>query len=572
MIKIDSGINFDKLLQNLVHLELKIIKSQAIQEATSSGTDDIVDRLFSMTEEEIDKSWDKIIKFEEMILHQLKKCIKKHSKEIIINMKFDNIQASFSGMKSLNMSNVHIQQYKSIEDLYKAIIDSYDVIFEYINNGYSIQKMLLEKFHNNIYSDNYLSTVNESISLFDFDIHYLPFLSEKQEHVAFIGEELFNELFIENATVFNGISLQGICNEQKFQVKVYEKFLNELIYNISELTKPGSDYSKKDEELTKRGKIRNEMLNLFIKTANNTELSVSRSINLYSMQFFDLNDEDSLKRLGEILQMIVLKSKVMTEAIFNMLKLDAIAVHCAEQDSVTEIREISIHQLRKVRDILDKNSKSIFKHNRCYLDFSKYNLGSVCLSATARNSNLDKLIDPEYCTALLYFIGSYDYTIISHGGLDQYRSLYNFITSYRKSYPIEYDLFKKCYEIPINIISQLCNNTPFDSLSEDQCNHIDSLFSSDTNLRRITDNVSVRSILKDFHFRCHNRWVCDPVYIPFIKKEIEDVEMIIYTMNINKVKSLAVYICNEARYIPSGLSISTYPDMEVKIPDKKVMK
>ena len=557
---------------NLEMLDIKFIKENAILEVNYPDNSTIY-KLFNRTEIEINKSWSKVIRLYNILLTKVQKSIEKNQQNIIMNAEFKNIKAPFSGYHNKLRNNRKINSYKSIEELYDGILYSYHNIYGMIINGSKIQKELLESFKNSINENESLrAVVNEShFKYFDFNSQDLPFISDDGDPVNLVGEELFNQLFIENATIFNDVDLDEIFIGQEFQIKAYEKFLNKFIYNIAELVKPSSKYYKINEKLNSEFKITNVMLEIFLKDYKKKGINeVSSTINLYSWSLVDFNDKESIDQLRRILELIVLKSKVLTEVIANMLKLDIIALHVAEQKSIKSIRNISINELRKVKDIVTKHEKDIIKYDRCYLDFSKFKLGSVCMSDSARNEVYDKYIDFSYSTQLLYFIGKYEYTLISHGWTDYYSSIYEFINIYKSHYTSEFKLFKECYSSEITFLETFFENK-FENFTEKQCDQCEGFLTKKI-LDQVVEDPITRHNLLNFHISCLRRWKCDEIYIPFINKEIDDVEMMIYVMNKAKVNTLAVYICNKDNFIPNHKCISFYDNMEATISNRKIIE
>ena len=557
---------------NLEMLNIKFIKENAILEVNYPDNSTIY-KLFNRTEIEINKSWSKIIRLYNILLTKVQKSIEKNQQNIIMNVEFKNIKAPFSGYRNKLRNNRKINSYKSIEDLYDGILYSYHNIYGMIVNGSKIQKDLLESFKNSINENESLrAVVTEShFKYFDFNSQDLPFISDDGDPVNLVGEELFNQLFIENATIFNDVDLDEIFIGQEFQIKAYEKFLNKFIYNIAELVKPSSKYYKINEKLNSEFKITNVMLEIFLKDYKKKGINeVSSTINLYSWSLVDFNDKESIDQLRCILELIVLKSKVLTEVIANMLKLDIISLHVAEQKSIKSIKNISIDELRKVKEIVTKHEKDIIKHDRCYFDFSKFKLGSVCMSDSAKNEVYDKYIDFPYSTQLLYFIGKYDYTLISHGWTEYYSSIYEFINVYKSHYISEFKLFKECYSSEITFLETFFENK-FENFTEKQCDQCEGFLTKKI-LDQIVEDPITRHNLLNFHVSCLRRWKCDEIYIPFINKEIDDVEMMIYVMNKAKVNTLAVYICNKDNFIPNHKCISFYDNMEATISNRKIIE
>ena len=507
---------------NLEMLNIKFIKENAILEVNYPDNSTIY-KLFNRTEIEINKSWSKIIRLYNILLTKVQKSIEKNQQNIIMNAKFKNTKAPFSGYRNKLRNNRKINSYKSIEDLYDGILYSYHNIYGMIVNGSKIQKDLLESFKNSINENESLrAVVNEShFKYFDFNSQDLPFISDDGDPVNLVGEELFNQLFIENATIFNDVDLDEIFIGQEFQIKAYEKFLNKFIYNIAELVKPSSKYYKINEKLNSEFKITNVMLEIFLKDYKKKGINkVSSTINLYSWSLVDFNDKESIDQLRCILELIVLKSKVLTEVIANMLKLDIISLHVAEQKSIKSIKNISIDELRKVKEIVTKHEKDIIKHDRCYFDFSKFKLGSVCMSDSAKNEVYDKYIDFPYSTQLLYFIGKYDYTLISHGWTEYYSSIYEFINVYKSHYTSEFKLFKECYSSEITFLETFFENK-FENFTEKQCDQCEGFLTKKI-LDQVVEDPITRHNLLNFHVSCLRRWKCDEIYIPFINKEIDD--------------------------------------------------
>lgn len=562
----------DNDLSNLKMLDIKFIKENAILEALYPDAS-IIYKMFIATEIEINKSWSKVIKFYEILLNKIQESIKKNQQNIIINTEFKNIKAPFSGYRDKLRNNRKINSYKSIEDLYDGILYSYHNIYGMIINGSKIQKDLLESFKNSIDENESLrDVVNEShFKYFNFNSQDLPFVSDDGDPVNLVGEELFNQLFIENATIFNDVGLDEIFIGQEFQIKAYEKFLNKFIYNIAELVKPSSKYYKINEKLNAEVKIINVMLEIFLKEYKKKGINeISSTINLYSWSLVDFNNKESLDQLRYVLELIVLKSKVLTEVITNMLKLDIVALHIAEQKSIKSIRNVSIDELRKVKEIVFKHEKDIIKHDKCYLDFSKFKLGSVCMSDSARNEVYDKYVDFPYSTQLLYFIGKYKYTLISHGWIEYYGSIREFINAYKSNYATEFKLFKECYSSEIIFLETFFENK-FENFTEKQCEQAEGFLTKKI-LDQVVEDPITRHNLLNFHASCLRRWKCDEIYIPFINKEIDDVEMMIYIMNKAKIDTLAVYICNKDNFVPNHKCISFYDNMEVTISNRKIVK
>lgn len=369
------------------------------------------EKMFILTRNKIINDWLTLVNYLDKLIKKIKKMVLKSIEKIKNNIKFDNIKCSFSGHQKNQL--IKIKKFDSIEDLYFAYLDSLHYLIVDSKKCFKAQIMYLDDFM--ISLKEYKEAINESeFKYYNYEVENVAY-SEKKDAVM-IGEELFNQLFIENATIFNGVDPDKIFNAQKFNESVYENFYGSIITNIRKLSIKSSEFYKFNKYLSDNKLTTTIMLELFVKEVDNLdeEYCDKNTIRLYVDNLL-YEQNDPKKMLKDILSLIYLKSKVLIEAMHNMFNLDALALFNAEYNSASSIFNIDIDDLRRIKDIINDPRSNIIKNNGLYLDFSKYNLGSVFLSKSTKEDIYEKYINIPYCTTLLFFISNYDITLVSHG-------------------------------------------------------------------------------------------------------------------------------------------------------------
>ena len=541
---------------------------------TKYKTNTLIGKMFKKTREEIIKTWQELIKLLENLFDKINQFIKKKMKKVSNRFKFKKTRVSFSGKPNTSLISFKPYYINNLEELYYEFKQSLHFIVLRTEKAYRMQLKQLDHFYDTIIQSSlYKKVVNESnFEYYDFNMKDLPFLdSENQEDSNLFGYELFDHLAGENIMVFNDTNIDELSEEQEFQFKVYDSFQKAIITNITKIVS-NKYYQETNAKLTSKFVVRNELLNIFLESykeyTNNDD--IREDINLYTHILIDPKNptKEDIDQLRIILGLVLLKTKVTAKAIHNMANLDSTILIKTEYDALDTVDNVSIEELRKIKSIIQNKDSNIIKNGGNYFDFSSYNLGSVILSDEAKADVYDKYIDTEYCTTLLYFASNYEYTLIAHGMVEYFGSLYKFIDGYKKEHLDEFNLFKECYNKEISIISNIMNKD-FNSFDISDCNYIDNLLDSSKFLNSL--DMKTMIALRDFRYSYMKRWISDKVYIPFINNKIDDVEMMIYLLNLNKVNTAAFLICNH-HYIPNPRTISYYNNSVYWISTRKLVE
>ena len=532
-----------------------------------------IDKMFELTKSYIDKAWIKMINNTILLLKKVKKIANKIITHLNPNVKFKPFKASFTRSIDDHLIDFKrkINTYNNISELYYAYIESIHFNIINIERAYKRQIDLLNSYYNDLYRYNdYKKVVNESKYTFtNFTLKDSQIV--ENDTCVMLGEELLNQFAIENIRVFDNIDINDILKAQEINEKRFNEFKEKVIQNVAGLINPSSEYRKIEDKLIASDLTTNEMLKIFyqkVKSSNFNkeyiEFELKNTLNLYLTNDF-INNENNLKALRQILTLIMLKSNTIIEAMNNIIRLDAYSVYKAEHDSIESINDISIKSIRKIQNIINKNKSKIFKHNNQFIDFSMCNLGQVCLSKTTVNEVLEKYINLEYNTTLLYLVSNYDITIISHGTSLKYNNFAHFY-SHNKDNKYLLECYKEEFDFCANLV-----NKDIMKLSFEDCKYIESVLHDDNRLRQLSKKFYFYLQLKEFADMYYKRWVCDEVYIPFINNYLEDVESIIYILNKNKFKRILLLICNE-NIIPTTKPISFYNNSIVTISPIKILQ
>lgn len=567
-------IDLSKFSTNKEISSLKILKEEI--ELSSNKYllfNNKIDKMFELTKSYIDKAWIKMINNTILLLKKVKKIANKIITHLNPNVKFKPFKASFTRSIDDHLIDFKrkINTYNNISELYYAYIESIHFNIINIERAYKRQIDLLNSYYNDLYRYNdYKKVVNES----DYRITNFTLTDSRivrNDACVMLGEELLNQFAIENIRVFDNIDINDILKAQEINEKRFNEFKEKVIQNVASLINPSSEYRKIEDKLIASDLTTNEMLKIFyqkVKSSNFNkeyiEFELKNTLNLYLTNDF-INNENNLEALRQILTLIMLKSNTIIEAMNNIIRLDAYSVYKAEHDSIESINDISIKSIRKIQNIIDKNKSKIFKHNNQFIDFSMYNLGQVCLSKTTVNEVLEKYINLEYNTTLLYLVSNYDITIISHGASLKYNNFAHFY-SHNKNNKYLLECYKEEFDFCANLV-----NKDIMKLSFEDCKYIESILHDDNRLRQLSKKFYFYLQLKEFANMYYKRWVCDEVYIPFINTYLEDVESIIYILNKNKFKRILLLICNE-NIIPTSKPTSFYNNSIVTISPIKILQ
>ena len=489
------------------------------------------------------------------------KIIKDEDKKISLNLPFTN-----KTFMSRNFTKQKLVKITSIYNFYDRILDALHFILVFIKKAYINELDRITRYKNSILSYD-KNIVNESkVKLYSFPGEMIGLDS------IFIGEELLNQFFIENCKIFNNIDIETIINGKEYQENVLKAFSSDLIRNIQDLFNKRSEYYKTNEKLINGGYITNIALSNFLECCreeitdpvNNEDLAYN--INLYVKTYADNN------QLIEVLKLIKLKSEVIIEAITNILKYDMMTAKIGEIEIQSKVTNIKPEELNKIKSIIQNNKDDIFKHNGRYLDFSKFNLGSVCIleDEGEYRSLIKKYMDFNFSSILLYFISKYDFSIISHGWVDSYKNLYDFKVKYSQYGEESLNIFKECYSEELSVISDIINKD-FDDITDKDGEYFESFISSGKYISYLRDRNVNYNNCTEFIYTYKQRWYCDKVYIPQVNTLMTDVEIIIYIMNINKIKKLNISICNN-NFIINPKVINFFDNMTVWIAKNKLIE
>lgn len=525
--------------------------------------DSSYEKMFMLARKKIINDWLILTDYLDNLVKKIKKMVLKSIERIKINIKFNDIKCSFSGHQKYQ--SIKIRKFDSIEDLYFAYLDSLHYLIVDSKKCFNAQITYLDDFMSSL--KEYKKAVNESeFKYYDYEVENVAYSKEKD--AVMVGEELFNQLFIENATIFNGIDPDKIFDAQKFNESVYENFYGTIISNIRKLSIKSSEFYKFNKYLSDNKFTTNIMLELFVKEVDNLDEKYcdKNTIRLYIDNLL-YEQNDPKKMLKDILSLIYLKSKVLIEAIRNMFNLDALALFNAEYNSASSIYNIDIEDLRKVKDIINNPKSNIIKNNGLYLDFSKYDLGSLFLSKSAKEDIYEKYINIPYCTTLLFFISNYDITLVSHGFVMSFETFGSMYLNMKK-----YDrlLFTKCYKEEFDIFESLLNKK-VDNFTSKDLDTISLFLLDDNHIDKIFTDSKTNLLMKRFRYSCSYRWFCDEIRMPFINKELTDVEMMIYLLNLNKIDKISLQICNHG-FIPNKKCISQYDNSIVWLSNNPLLE
>lgn len=531
--------------------QIQAFKHIILYENKKYDIDDVslYEKMFILTRKKIINKWLALIEYLDIFVKKIKETVLKSIKRIKNNIKFNNIKCSFSGHQK--QKSIKIKSFNSIEDLYFAYLDSLHYLIVDSKKCFKAQITYLDNFMTTL--KDYKEAVNESeFKYYDYEIENVA--HSKKKDAVMVGEELFNQLFIENATIFNNIDPEKIFNAQKFNESVYENFYGPIITNIQKLSIKSSDFYKFNKFLSENNFTTTIMLELFVREVDNLDEKYydKNTIRLYvDTILYELDDPK--KMLKDILSLIYLKSKVLIEAIRNMFNLDALALFNSEYNSASSIYNINIDDLRKIKDIINNPKSNIIKNNGLYLDFSKYNLGSVFLSESTKEDVYEKYINIPYCTTLLFFISNYDVTLISHGyvmNFSTFGSMYSNMTKHDRL------LFNKCYKEEFDIFESMLGKKVNNFTGKD-LDTISLFLYNDESIDKAFTDTKTNLLMRRFKYSYSNRWFCDEIRMPFIDKELTDVEMMIYLLNLNKIDKISLQICNYG-FIPNKKCISQY--------------
>ena len=528
----------------------RVLESNYSKAINSTG----IERVFDNTIKELNKNWLNFIKFINKKFKILMKKIEKTIKNIKnIDLKID-IDVPFVNLSFVpTYKKYKLTKVRNINDFYDKLLDTIHYIIIYMKKSYQREINNLNTFKNNVLNNKQPMIVNES------EIRYYDFPGEIISLEGnFIGEDILNQLFIEKCQIFNNIDVTKIMNASKYQLDVLQSFSNTIIRRLEVLVNKNSDYYKCNKEFVDNGFTTNILINEFIRIHESDNGSIEDSINLYQ----DLVIKD-VEQLQYYLGLIILKSQVIIEAITNIFKYNILSTYIGEKEIESSILNIKSSDLSKIKDIYNLNKNIIEKHNGRFLDFSKFKLGSVCLleDSSTYESLIKRYLDFNFSSILLYYIGKYDFSIISHGDIESFKDLSHFIRVYRGYYPVEYNLFKKCYKEEIQFYSDIINKD-FDLIEESDAKYIENYLENNEYSDILESyNLSSKNII-DFQYSYKRRWQCDPVFIPQVNSLMIDVEMIIYIMNINEIKKLNINICNY-NYNINKKAISTFDNMTV---------
>lgn len=533
-----------------------------------------IDQMFELTKSYIDKAWIKIINNTILLLKKVKKLANKIIIHLNPSIKFKPFNASFSNCIINHLIDFKREMitFNNISELYYAYIESIHFNIINIKRAYKQQIDLLNSYYNDLYNNIQKKAVNES----NYDIRdFTPADSGifTNDDYTMLGEELLNQFAIENIRVFDNIDINDIFICQELNIKKFNVFKERIIQNIAELINPSSEYRKIEDKLNKSDLTTNIMLESFYKKIKSRsfnrkyiEFELKNALDIYLATDNFINDKANLKALERILTLIMLKSNTVIEAMNNIIRLDAYVVYKVEYDSIESVNDIHIESIMKVQNIIDKNKSKIFKYNNRFIDFTDYKLGQIYLSKSAVDDVFEKYVNLKYNTTLLYLISNYDITIISHGLVIPYRDFGHFYSHNKNNkYLLE------CYKEEFEFCANLVNKDDIMNLSFEDCVYIENVLQNDNELRKLVKKFQLYLQLKEFANMYYRRWECDKVYIPFIDKELTDVESIIYILNKNKFKRILLLICNY-NIMPTSKPISFYDKSTVTISPIEILR
>ena len=523
-------------------------------------------KMFSLTRKYMLEDWIKFIDYLESFTKSIKESIEISSERINNNFKFDDIKGSFSGHQ--RNKKINIRKFDSIEDLYFAYLESLHFLIVKVKQCSEFQITLLDNFEES-FKDRKAAVNEESKFINGYTFPLENIYRADPKDMVLIGEELFNHLFIENATIFNGIDIDKILKAQQVQEKIYDTFYPVIMKNMSNLFIETSEYRRFNNYLLKNGFIENVILNNFIKEydkfSKTGTFEKQNTISLY-IDTILYNYEDPGKILVEILSLILLKSRVLIEALNNLFRLDALTLFNSEYNALSSVGNINIEDLRHVKDIIDTD-KSIIQCNKQRLIFSKYKLGSVYMSSSVINEVYEKYVNTTYCTTLLYFISTYDVTLVSHGQIEKFDSFRDFISGYSKN---DLKLFTELYKPEIDVCESIIGKK-IDKMSDKDITILTNIFDDPKLMENTFKDLSLWMMMNKFKQTFTYRWFADPIKIPFIDKELNDVEMMIYILNKNKINKVSLQICNHG-FIPNSRSISAYDNTIVWLSEHPIIQ
>ena len=518
-----------------------------------------IEEIFNQFVKEFNNMWLTFIKKFKKVINNIIKAVE-HSMKIIKNKDLKlNINTAFIKLSFSNKLKKHkSQKISSLYKFYDELLDAIHFEILFLKKAYLQEIDNLKLLKNDLYDQ---LIVNEStIKKFTF-----PADTFMNVEANCLGEDLINQLFIENCKIFNKININDLLMAETYQIDLINAFSKKVIHNLKDICNPNSEYYERHMELVNDGYVSNNAINEFIELYEIDNTLVDQYIDLYKIRYMD-----NIDKIKKSLLLIKKKSEVILECIVNITKYNLLSTHLSEEEIKSDIMNIKPEELNKIKEIVKGNYSQIFKHNGRFLDFSNFKLGSVCiLDSREYDELIERYLDFDYSSILLYYIGTYDFTIISHGYLEHYSDLAEFIRVYKQNRPIEYSLFKQCYSEEIQIYTSIINKN-FDDINEDDSEYIEKVIDSDDFINNNSNHII--ELIRNFRYSYLRRWVCDSVYIPQINNSIEDVEMIIYIMNINKIRKLCVNICNKYNYRVNPKVISFFDHMTAWISPRDLLK
>ena len=537
--------------------------------------------------------WKKFINKLRVAIKKINKIFKRYNNGNNIVLTNRNLKALFA------FSNRgRVQSFITVDRLYTAYQKSLSLICGEIDRIYRSNIDLLNKLkdHQKSYKKVSESFVMEKVAYYDQLIHrfeepdtlnnlanddtLIHRYTESPTNAVFQALSILDQVFLENVLSLNIDNLEELIAANIDSLKLYDALSSSGEYLYDYLSKNHSLYEKyKDYGINNIAL--NDLYNA-ISVYSKEEFSDFFSDHIYTHYY--PKDDIGKDRLVNYINILIAKNKAIEECLKNLIKIDFAQFKVNHIDKLnlgikSDIEYMVTIYSDELRYIINNHKSN--KGKTLILDFTDIGYGTIYISKSGLPI-LEKLLDLEYSTSLIYYITQFDCTIMTHGNTE----MYGLAVYYNKLTYIEKYIFSKIYGDTIKEYEKIIGKS-IDECDGADDNRFNNEFKKSFIQYRFTPRKleSIKSIPDENGLKFSDiekvklkkllRWRTDdyaPINIPYSYEEYYDIELMVFALlATKKYKNINIISCNKDGFVLNKALINN-KNFNITMPTRSVIK